>query len=74
MAAPRELSRYLEQQVEAYFPRSGDGAGRGFNIFKPTSVIRAGSIKTMRHFIFPIKTYKKMDADPLNSLLMSYPN
>jgi hypothetical protein len=69
VVAPRPLSRYLEQQVQAYYPEAVMEEVEDYNVFQPQGRIISGSLKTSRHFIFSLKTYKKMEADPLNSVL-----
>lgn len=69
VTAPKHMSRYLEQQVEAYYPEAVLEVVEDYNIFHPYGTIAAGTIKTSRNYIFPIKTYKKVDTDPLNSIL-----
>lgn len=69
VVAPKYMSRYLEQQVEAYYPEAVLEEIEDYNIFHPYGSIVAGTIKTSRNYIFPIKTYKKTDTDPLNSIL-----
>ncbi len=69
MAAPKNYSRYLEQQIHAHYPDAVIDKVEDYNIFKPKTEILAGYLKTRREFLFPIKTYQKMDTDPLNSLV-----
>ncbi len=67
--APKESGRYLEQQVHAYYPTALIEEVEDYNIFNPKTSILAGTLKTQRSFIFPIKTYKKQETDPMNSLI-----
>lgn len=67
--APRNMSRYLEQQIHAHYPEALIEEVEDYNVFNPQSEISAGFLKTKRHFIFPLKTYKKMETDPMNSTL-----
>lgn len=69
MAAPKNYSRYLEQQIHAHYPDAVIDKVEDYNIFKPKTEILSGYLKTRREFLFPIKTYQKMDTDPLNSLV-----
>ncbi len=67
--APREMGRYLEQQIQAYYPEAVLEEVEDYNIFSPRGQTVAGLVKTKRSYIFPLKTYNKMEADPLNSLV-----
>lgn len=67
--APRAMGRYLEQQIQAYYPEAVLEEAEDYNIFSARGQTVAGFIKTKRSFIFPLKTYNKMEADPLNSLV-----
>jgi len=67
--APRKMGRYLEQQINAHYPEAVIEEVEDYNIFTPRGEILAGSLKTDRSFIFPIKTYKKQETDPMNSII-----
>ena len=69
VVAPREMSRYLEQQIQAYYPEAVMEEVSDYNIFNHKNSVVAGSLRAKRDFIFPLKTYNRMDADPLNSLV-----
>ena len=67
--APRKMARYLEQQINAHYPEAVIEEVEDYNIFTPRGEILAGSLKTDRSFIFPIKTYRKQETDPMNSII-----
>ncbi len=69
VVAPLREARYIEQQIHANYPDAVIEEVQDYNIFKPDSQISAAYLKTKRDFIFPIKTYQKMDADPMNSII-----
>jgi len=68
LAVPRKLQRYIEQQVNAHYPEAFIEETEDYNIFQPQGIIAAGVITAKREFYFPIKTYKKMENDPLEAL------
>ncbi|MFA6106817.1 MAG: type IV secretory system conjugative DNA transfer family protein [Patescibacteria group bacterium] len=68
MACPRGMSDYLLQQVQAHFPEAAIEPVEDYNIFSPGSKVIAGYLRVKKDFIFPLKTYKKMEVDPLNSI------
>ncbi len=69
VVAPSSMGRYVEQQIHAFYPEAVLEEVSDYNIFNPRGQTVAGFIKTKRDFIFPLKTYNKMEADPLNSLV-----
>jgi hypothetical protein len=69
IVAPTSMSRYIEQQINAYYPDAVIEETEDYNIFKPNSSILAGYLKTRRNRIFPLKTYKNQDTDSMNSLI-----
>ncbi|MCD4761879.1 type IV secretion system DNA-binding domain-containing protein [bacterium] len=69
IVTPQKMAEYMEKQIHAYFPDAAIEAMDDYNIFLPNGIIKAGCLKTKRHFIFPIKTYQKQDIDPMNSII-----
>jgi hypothetical protein len=69
VVVPKKMSRYIEQEIHAYYPESVIEEVEDYNIFSANGEILAGYLKTKRSLIFPLKTYNKMEADPLNSVL-----
>jgi len=69
VAAPKENARYLEQQIHAHYPEATVEEMEDYNAFSLKGQIAAGYLRTTKNFIFPIKTYQKMEVDPLNSLI-----
>jgi len=67
--APREFGRYLEQQIHAHYPNAVIEEMDDYNIFRPESSVLSGFQRTKRNLIFPIKTYNKMETDPMNSII-----
>jgi len=68
MAIPAHWQQYVEEQLQAQFPQAFIEDIPDYNIFSPTAVIGARMLEFKRQYIFPIKTYKKFDSDPLNSI------
>jgi len=65
----KPMARYIEQQVQAHYPEAIMEEVEDYNIFNPQGAVMAGNLKTRRGFIFPLKTYKKHEADPMNSII-----
>ncbi len=69
VVAPQGDFRYLEQQIQAYYPEAVIEEIEDYNVFSLKGQLAAAYLKTAKSFIFPIKTYQKMSVDPLNSLI-----
>ncbi|KKQ80217.1 MAG: hypothetical protein UT02_C0013G0013 [Parcubacteria group bacterium GW2011_GWC2_38_7] len=68
IAIPAHLQQYVEEQLQAQFPQAFLEEVPDYNIFSPNSVIGGRMFGFKREYIFPIKTYKKFDSDPLNGI------
>lgn len=69
VVAPHRDSRYLEQQIHAHYPEAVIEEKEDYNSFSLKGQIAAAYLRTNKSFIFPLKTYQKMEVDPLNSLI-----
>lgn len=69
VVTPAGEARYLEQQIHAHYPEAVIEEVEDYNSFSLKGQISAGYIKTSKSFVFPIKTYQKMEVDPMNSLV-----
>jgi len=69
VAAPKNNARYLEQQIHAHYPDASIEEIDDYNSFSPTNQVASGYLKTKKSFFFPLKTYQKMEVDPMNSLI-----
>ncbi|MFH1521362.1 MAG: hypothetical protein ABIF18_00215, partial [archaeon] len=61
VVSPREMARYLEQQIQAHYPDAVMEEVEDYNIFSYGGETIAKNLKTKKDYIFPIKTYKKME-------------
>lgn len=68
VAAPSSLKAFLTQEVHAQFPHADIEDVSDYNLFTPTGVVMGSYVRLRRPSVFPIKTYRKLDSDPLNSL------
>ncbi|HTW96593.1 MAG TPA: DUF87 domain-containing protein [Candidatus Methylomirabilis sp.] len=67
--APAASARYLEQQIHAHYPDATVEEVPDYNIFRPDAQVFGEIIKTKKSFIFPLRTYNKMEIDPMNSIV-----
>jgi len=68
-AAPRDSARYLEQQITAHYPAAVIEEIEDYNVFAKQGEIAAAYLKTRKSFVLPLRTYQKIEVDPLNSLI-----
>lgn len=69
IVAPRRDARYIEQQVSAHYPDAVIEEIEDYNAFSFRGQLAAAYLQTTKDFIFPLKTYQKMEVDPMNSLI-----
>jgi len=68
IAMPAYLREYIEEQLHAQFPTATVDEVDDYNIFTPKGVVGGKILIFGKKYIFPIKTFKKFDSDPLNSI------
>ncbi|HLC70076.1 MAG TPA: type IV secretion system DNA-binding domain-containing protein [Patescibacteria group bacterium] len=69
VAVPDKYREFLEQQIHAQYPHAEINEEPDYNIFQPECHIVGAYLWFKYRSAFPFKTYKKMDSDPLVSLL-----
>lgn len=68
-AAPKEYKELLLKQLYSYYPDAHIEEVKNHNIFDiPQGVVSAGTLKLVKRLIYPIKTYRNLESDPLNAL------
>lgn len=68
VAVPRHLQQLVELQIHAQFPKAHIDEVEDYNIFSPQGRIIGGYLKMTKKYYFPIRTYKKLDGDPLEAV------
>lgn len=68
ITVPRELKDLVEQQLSSAYPDAFLEDVEDYNLFGPESVILGSYVTLKREEAFPIKTYRKLDKDPLGAL------
>jgi len=69
VAVPHRLKSFLEQQINAQYPYAQIEEMADYNIFHEHSSAVGAYLKSTTGTMFPFKTYKKMDSDPISALL-----
>lgn len=68
---PKYMQQYFEEQVQAQYPDSMIEEVEDYNIFTPQGVVIGSQLKLEKSYIFPIKTYDKLNSDPINAITNS---
>ncbi|MDO9509883.1 MAG: type IV secretion system DNA-binding domain-containing protein, partial [Candidatus Magasanikbacteria bacterium] len=69
VAMPKKFRQLMEQQIHAQYPNAEISEEPDYNIFKPQSHVVGAYLFFKQKSLFPFKTYKKMESDPLLALL-----
>lgn len=69
VTVPNKIKEFAEQQIHAQYPHAQIEVETDYNIFKPQSHIVGAYLFFKSKSAFPLKTYKKMDSDPLTAIL-----
>ena len=67
-SVPRKMKDYVEEQLLARYSDAHIEEMEDFNLFSPGGTILGSYLTFKRPIAFPIKTYKKMEEDPLDAL------
>ncbi|MBI2607697.1 MAG: type IV secretion system DNA-binding domain-containing protein [Candidatus Doudnabacteria bacterium] len=68
---PKKLQALIEKQLHAQYPTAQIETIKPYKLFKPDSAVAAVELGLQKNYIFPIRTYKETETDPLNSLTNS---
>lgn len=71
IVAPRALRQLLESQILAQYPKAQIEETGDYNIFGPNCFVQGTVLKLTKSSMYMIRTYKKLDSDPLNALTMA---
>jgi len=68
LATPRKYETFLEKQVYGFYPRATVERIEDYNIFNPEGFSAGGFFTLEKRNILPLKTYKDLETDPLESI------
>jgi len=68
MAASKKYETFLEKQIHGFYPKASVEKVDDYNIFHPKGECAGGFFKLNQNSILPIKTYKTLEVDPLESI------
>lgn len=61
----------VEKQILSYYPHAQIEQSNDFRVFEKGKDVAVGVVDLSRQFIYPLRTYQELEADPLNSLTNS---
>ncbi len=65
---PIQFKDLMEKQIHSYYPESQIEEIKGYNIFTPKSYMATAQLALKKSYIYPIKTYKNLETDPLSGI------
>ncbi len=69
MAVPRNIEDIFEKQIHGLYPEAHIEPIQDYSIFHPGGVALGASVTQKNDSILPIKTYQKLESDPLGEIL-----
>jgi len=68
VCCPNHLVGLVEKQIQAAYPKAELEEVKEYNFYTSESVVLATNMVLARENVFPIKTYKYLETDPLSAL------
>ncbi len=67
-AVPKMFRESVEKMTHSFFPSAAIEKIKDYTIFSPGSEVAVASLGLSAHKALPLKTYRTLDTDPLNSI------
>ena len=71
IAVPRKFSEILERQIHSFFPDAFYERVKDYNPFVSGGYTAASYVSLAKHYAMPVRTYQKMEVDPLSAFANS---
>ncbi|MCL5008799.1 MAG: type IV secretion system DNA-binding domain-containing protein [Patescibacteria group bacterium] len=65
---PKHLQELVEKQLQAQYPAAFLEQVKGYNPFQKGGQVEACELELAKQYVYPFRTYKTMETDPLNSI------
>ncbi len=65
---PKHLQQLVEKQLQAQYPHAFVEQVKGYNPFQKGSEVEAKELQLNKKYVYPFRTYKNTETDPLNAL------
>jgi len=69
LAAPKQMEDIIEKQIYGYYPTAEISRAKDYSIFNPEGATAGTYFNYTQSPILPIKTYQKLESDPLGAIL-----
>ncbi len=71
IAVPKSNDDIIEKQIYSFYPTAEVSRAKDYNIFNPEGASTGSYLRYAADPILPIKTYQKMESDPIGGILTS---
>lgn len=71
IVCPRDLLNTIEKQLTSFYPDAYIEQVEDYNIFQPDSEVVGCYIVPHKEYFYPIRTFSRMNADPINAIINS---
>lgn len=65
---PKRLQEIIEKQIHAQYPHAFIDQVDIYNPFQPQGHVAAAELRQTKKYMYPFRTYKSMETDPLNAI------
>lgn len=72
LVVPKKAQTLVEKQITGFYPDAIVDEVQEYNIFKNRKVVKAISLSLKKDFFLPIKTYQKLESDPINNITNAF--
>lgn len=72
VVVPKNYKFLVEKQINGFYPDAIIEETTEINIFKDRKYYDGAYLNTSKEFFFPIKTYQKLESDPINNITNAF--
>lgn len=72
LVVPKNYKHLIEKQINGFYQDAIIEETKEINIFKDRKYHRWTYINTKKEFFYPIKTYQKLESDPINNIVNAF--
>lgn len=65
---PADLASLVEKLITGFYPDAFVEQVEEFNIFRPNSKVVAKALTLGKHYMYPIKSYQRLNSDPMSNI------
>lgn len=72
IVVPKYYKHLIEKQINGFYQDAIIEETKEINIFKDRKYHRGTYLNTTKEFLYPIKTYQKLESDPINNIVNAF--